>query len=225
MNKNCTAIITARKGSKGLPGKNVRLLNGKPLVWYTVNAAIESRVFSNVLISTDCEQVASIGQELGGKVVWRPASLSGDSARSEDTVEHALRAFDCVGHYCLLQPTSPLRTSNHIRGAWNKYLNGEFDSLVSVIECDHSPFKTLVEADGGVKPIIEKSMLSAPRQELPRAFRINGALYFGKVGLFIEEASFFTGHLGVFEMDVNSSIDIDSDHDMANAEYLLESKQ
>ena len=125
------AIITARGGSKRLPGKNIRMLHGKPLIAWTIEAA---RNCSRVVVTTDSEEIGDISLKLGAEVVWRPDRLATDDSKSMDVVLHAIDVIEWEGRTMLLQPTSPLRTSEDIENAMLMMDRAYEDNLVSVNE-------------------------------------------------------------------------------------------
>ncbi len=215
---NIVAIITARGGSKGLPRKNVLDLNGKPLIAHTIDAAIKSNIFSKIVVTTDDEEIKNVSLKYKAEVIDRPASLATDTASSLDVIEHTLKELQNNGeiftHFILLQPTSPLRTEKHIQEAWGKYIDKKANSLVSVGEVEHSPFKMLIEKDGKIEPLTRWEDLTMPRQKLPKAYSPNGAIYINKVAEFFKNKNIFEKPLSMYIMDVASSMDIDSQEDL-----------
>ncbi|MDC7249830.1 MAG: acylneuraminate cytidylyltransferase family protein [Sphaerochaetaceae bacterium] len=222
------AIITARGGSKGLPRKNVLDLAGKPLIVYTISAALQSKVFDKVVVSTDDKEIRDVSLSLGVEVINRPSELATDTASSLDVIEHALlklkKSEEGYTHFMLLQPTSPLRKAEHIEEAWEKYLDENAVSLVSVTEVEHPPQKMLVETSGGVEPLTKWEELTKPRQSLPKAYLPNGAVYICKVEEFLKTKNIFEKPLKILKMDKKSSIDIDSMNDLKQVERILNEK-
>lgn len=146
---NMIAIIPARSGSKGLKDKNIKLLNGKPLIWYSVKAAIDSDCFDEVMVSTDSEKYAEIAKECGATVPFlRSEQQSSDTASSWDVVKEVVENFQkierCFDTVCLLQPTSPLREAVDIIEAYDVYRLKNADSIISVCEVEHSPMWCMV---------------------------------------------------------------------------------
>jgi CMP-N-acetylneuraminic acid synthetase len=137
------AVIPARAGSKGIPGKNIRPLNGRPLLAYSVDAARESRTVTRVVVSTDDEEIARVAREAGAEVPFlRPAALAGDAVPMLDTLQQVVAALKSADAYCpdiivLLQPTSPLRTAAHVDAAVTLLLETSADSVVSVVDVPH----------------------------------------------------------------------------------------
>lgn len=215
------AVITAREGSKGVLNKNLRLVDGISLIGRAVLAAKESQMFDRVILTTDGKEIAKEGESYGAEVVFRPKELAEDAAKSIDAVKHAITSLGYAsGTVVLLQPTSPLRNHSHIQEALAKYKKTGAATLVSVCEAEHHPFKTFLETDKGLEAIKNVSFLDMPRQEMPKAFRLNGALFINDISALIDNNTFYTQPIEVYEMDVKSSIDIDSELDLKLANTL-----
>lgn len=219
------AVITARGGSKGLPRKNLKVLAGKPLVVWSIEAALQARRIQAVVVSTDDDEIARVSEAAGATIVRRPPELSGDLALSEDAVRHALettRAHD-MGHthVTLLQPTSPLRRAHHIDEMIDAAIAGVYVSAVAVTQPEAHPLKMLVIRDGQLEPVGEWKHLMSPRQQLPRAVRQNGAIYWLPVDTFLAKNTFFVPPIYAYEMPRELSIDIDHPEDLAACEKLL----
>lgn len=219
------AIITARGGSKGLPGKNLLPLLGKSLLAYSIEAARQCTLIDRVVVTTDDSAIAEAARQLGALVVNRPPGLATDEARSADAVAHALEHLAASGALpgiaVLLQPTSPLRTGAHLTQCLEAFLAGGFAASVSVSRSEAHPWKSLLMRDGAVEPVKDWAQLEQPRQALPQACQPNGAIYVVKTERFLKARSFFLQPLTVFEMDAGDSIDIDSERDLADAERAL----
>ncbi len=176
------AIITARSGSKGLKDKNIRELNGKPLMAYSIEAALKSGEFDEVMVSTDSERYAEIARSFGAAVPFlRSAEMSGDRAGSMDTVADVLEGYKKLGKtfdtFCLLQPTSPLRTVEDIRNAYRIYWDKQGFAVVSVCETEHSLLWCgQLSENGEMDGFIDKGK-AYRRQELGNYYRLNGAIY------------------------------------------------
>lgn len=216
------AIIPARSGSKGLKDKNIKDLNGKPLIAYTIEAAKQSRVFDSVFVSTDSEKYAQIAREYGAQVPFlRSSENSGDKAGSWDVVREVLaklnEKFDIV---VLLQPTSPLRTAQHIRDAVDLFFEKDADTVCSVCETPHPMFwcNTLNE-DLSMMDFIKKEYQKR-RQELPKSYTLNGAIYICKTK-YIDNLDFYSNKSFAYVMNKNSSIDIDENLDFQLCELII----
>lgn len=221
------AIIPARSGSKGLKDKNIKLLNGKPLMAYTIEAAIESLMFDEVFVSTDSEQYASIAREYGASVPFlRSEGLSSDTASSWDVIREVLHKFRENGKtfdtFTLLQPTSPLRTGDDIVNAYEIMREREASAVVAVCEVDHSPLwcNTLPE-DGSLCGFLDNALISQPRQKLKTFYRINGALYIVNTTYFDSANNIYEKNCYSYVMDKRKSLDIDDQTDFDIANMLL----
>lgn len=203
-------------------------LCGVPLLAHSIRAARQAGVFSSVIVSSDCEEILNLATSEGATPLKRPANISGDSSRSEDAIRHALLALgyeqstDENNVAMLLQPTSPLRNAHHIRSALEHFSAQSFSSLISVVEWEHPPQKSLIiDEHGKGQPLISWENLSLPRQELPKAFRPNGAIYVFRIAEFLRTDFLFAQPMGLLVMDSPSSIDIDSTQDLIAAEQIL----
>ena len=226
---DCLIIIPARGGSKRLPGKNILPLAGKPLIAWTIEAALQSGIGAEVCVSTDDEAIASVARKHGASVPFlRPPSLSGDSATSLSVALHALdfyqdsenRNFDaCV----FLQPTSPLRNAAHIAEAFGLYEARKANNVVSVCPVEHSPlWENTLPADGSMKGFLRPEARNRRSQDLPQYYRLNGSIYICKVtemrrqkSLIMDEGAY------AYVMDQEHSVDIDTLLDFRIAETIL----
>jgi len=221
MNKIC-AIIPARKGSKGIPFKNKSLLGGLPLIVYTIKAAIKSGIFSEIIVTSDDNEIISISKGYGLKTVVRGPELSTDVIGLEPVVLDALEKNPNFKYFCLLQPTSPLRNETHIKEAWSVLLNSKGDSLISVSEDHSTPLKSMIlNEDGFMEGIRNNQFPFISRHLLPKCYKPNGAIYIQVVDNFLKSNCFLTPRTIPYLMDVNVSIDIDSIDDFKLAEFNL----
>ena len=222
------AIIPARSGSKGLKDKNIKLLKGKHLLAYSVEAALEANIFDEVMVSTDSEVYAEISRRYGAEVPFlRSAELSGDTAGSWDVVKQVLRRymengkeFDTI---CLLQPTSPLRTAEDILEAYRFMNEKNAEAVTSVCEVDHSPLWTMVlPEDCSLKEYNATCQGNAPRQQLATYYRFNGAIYIRKIRYVDGEIELLEDDEYAFVMETKKSVDIDTELDFIIAEKVME---
>lgn len=217
------AIIPARSGSKALIDKNIKLLNNVPLIGYSIEAAKRSNLFSDIMVSTDSEKYAEVAVSLGADVPFlRSSDLSSDTASSWDVVKEVLShyqtKFDTV---CLLQPTSPLRTSNDIIEGYKELELRQADAITSVCIVDHSPlWCTTLDADHSLLQFRKKET-DRPRQQLDVYYRINGALYIRKLKYDNNSVHILDDHEYAYIMDRGRSVDIDTIDDFEYAEYLI----
>ena len=226
--KKSLAIIPARSGSKGLPDKNIKELQGKPLMYYSIRAAIASGCFDNVMVSTDSEEYARIARECGAEVPFlRDEETSTDKASSWDVVREVLRKFSELGKeyetVCLLQPTSPLRTEEDIVAGFRLMEQTGCHTVVAVCEADHSPLwmNTLPE-DHNMDQFLAKGNDVKGRQSLDTYYRINGALYITRVDTLMQAETIYTDSRALI-MPRERSVDIDTELDfvIANAIYEM----
>lgn len=221
------AIIPARSGSKGLKHKNIKSLNGKPLLAYSIEAAKESEIFDEVILSTDSEEYAIIGKKYGAKVPYlRSKSLSDDKASSWDVVRDVVKWYLNHGErfetVTLLQPTSPLRTAIDITEGFDFYIRKNAELVIGITEADHSPLwmNTLPE-DLSMSSFLDNSYSKIPRQQLPNYYRINGSLYIISVDHLFDNKDFYSDNTFGYIMDQESSIDIDTELDFLIAEAIM----
>lgn len=224
------AIIPARSGSKGIKDKNIKDLNGKPLIAYTIEAALNSGEFDEVMVSTDSEKYADIAREFGAKIPFlRSEITASDAASSWDVVEEVLEKYKELGRifdtFCLLQPTSPLRDVDDIKSAYALYRDKAHFAVVSVCEAEHSPLWCghLPESNELVNFIDRKNMKQ--RQAGEKFYRLNGAIYIVAIDRFLEDRYLYQGGSFAYIMDQNCSVDIDTDIDFMMAEIILKNMQ
>lgn len=222
--KKILAIIPARAGSKGLPGKNIKPFGGKPMIAWTIEAAIQSQKFSKVIVSTDSDEIAEVAQHWGAEVPFlRPEHLSTDESPIIDTITYTLEKlgekFDAV---CLLQPTSPLRVSQHLIEAADLFEKSSTSSVVSVTKVDKSPqWCFWRDQDGALTPILKEGHSLNRRQDLPDAFVLNGAIYIADTEALIRERKFLFDNSVSYPMSKESSIDVDDLIDFKLAQLIL----
>ncbi len=224
------AIIPARSGSKGLKDKNIKSLNGKPLMAYTIESALQSGLYDEIHVSTDSEIYALVAREYGGSVPFlRSIEKSTDEATSWDVVREVIfnykvrnQKFDLI---TLLQPTSPLRTGEDIRNAKKILDDKHANAVVSLCETEHSPLwcNTLPD-NSSLEHFIKKEVLQFNRQKLDTYYRINGAVYMFYSDYFFSHETIYEKACYGYIMDKYSSVDIDDDYDFLLAEFLLNKK-
>lgn len=224
---NIVAIIPARGGSKGLKRKNVLPLNGKPLIAYSIEAALKLDNVSRVIVSTDDEEIAEIAKQWGAEVPFiRPEYLASDTATTIDVLKHTIEflkeneGFE-TDHVLLLQPTSPLRSEQHAREALDLYLQSDCP-VVSVSLADTHPFLMRVKKENYLIPFMElPDQKATRRQDLPEVYELNGAIYLTDHHHLMIENSIYTDKVIPYVMDKRSSVDIDDEIDFKLAEVLL----
>lgn len=223
---NNLAIIPARSGSKGLKNKNIKILDGKPLLAYTIKAAIDSGIFDEVMVSTDSEEYARIAIQYGAEVPFlRSYENSKDTASSWDVVIEVLDSYRSQGvkfnRVCLLQPTSPLRDKKDIQNAYAEFDELGAKAVVGVCEVEHSPalFNILPKNKDMNGFISMKS--NKRRQEIEKFWRINGAIYFTDVDFLYENTFLYRNGCYGYMMEQSHSIDIDTELDFLIAESIM----
>ena len=191
-NKTFLAIIPARGGSKRLPRKNVLDLCGKPLIAYTIEAALKSKYIDKVIVSSDDEEILNISSNFGADIIKRPIDLANDTATTFDTIKHTIDNFEKYDYIVLLQPTSPLRNEKHIDEAIQLLEEKNADSIISVCEMDHSPlWSNTLPKDGNMSNFLKDEILNKRSQDLEKYYRLNGAIYICKTEKLLENKGFF----------------------------------
>ncbi len=226
-NKKIIAIIPARSGSKGLKDKNIKDLKGKPLIAYTIESAKKTDIFDEIMVSTDSGLYSKIAEEYGASVPFlRSEENANDKAGSWDVVREVLnnyeqklgKTFDVI---VLLQPTSPLRTSSHIREALDLFFKKDADTLFSVCETPHPIFWcNTIDETLSAKDFI-KPEYNVQRQKLPKSFTINGAIYITKPSQ-LSNLNFYGDNSYLYVMPKENSVDIDSELDFKYAETIMD---
>lgn len=226
---NLLVIIPARGGSKGIPGKNIKPLGGKPLICYAIDVARAIVDDAHICVSTDDDQIIQIVEQYGLSVPFvRPAELATDTAGSYGVLLHALNFYESKGEHfdavVLLQVTSPFRTDNHVREALNLY-NKDLDMVVSVKETDSNPYYLCFEENTeGMLHISKGDGCYTRRQDCPPVYEYNGAIYI------INPESMKAMPLNKFKkrvkyvMDREHSMDLDTMMDWMIAEYMITNK-
>ena len=231
-NSKILGVIPARGGSKGIPHKNIRLLNGYPLIWYTHQSAVESKMLSRTIVSTDDSDIKSVCSKYGMDIPFiRPKSLAKDDSPTIDVVEHALQYLESIGDnygvVCLLQPTCPIRESGLIDKAISQFYNSGADSLISVkkVPDNYNPHWVFQEDKDGFLNIVtgEKKIISR-RQDLPNTFIRDGAIYITSTKVIKEQKSLYGNHISYFENNYSRHVNIDTVEDWVKAEQLMHIK-
>jgi len=216
------ALIPARGGSKGLPGKNLRPLAGRPLIAWSIAAARACPAIDDVIVSTDDPAIAAAARAEGARVPFpRPAELATDGARSIDVVHHALRALPALPDLVvLLQPTSPLRRAEDITAALTRCVESGADTCVSVTPSAKSPaWMYQLDAEGRMRPLLDTPAASR-RQDLPPVYVLNGAVYVARTPWLLAHDGFIAPDGVASVMPPERSIDIDTLLDFRLAELL-----
>ena len=230
-NMRVIAIIPARSGSKGLKDKNIKMLRKKPLMAYTIGAAITSEVFDEVFVSTDSERYAEIAREYGASVPFmRSRHLASDTSSSWDAVREALSMYQELGKIfdvcVLLQPTSPLRDKNDIINAIDLFKKKNASTVVSVCEVEH-PVQWCfpLDPDNSMSAFANSPFRNTRRQDIPKFYRENGAIYIvDSADIMNQNGDIYKSSCYAYVMDKRKSLDIDEQADFDMAEYFMNTK-
>jgi CMP-N,N'-diacetyllegionaminic acid synthase len=219
------SIIPARGGSKGLPRKNIAKLNGKPLIAYSIESALNSNFVNRVIVSTEDAEIAEVSRSHGSEVLDRPKELAQDGTPTISVVQQVLHQLEDEGYLAevvvLLQPTTPLRTTEDIDAAVQLFLTSNCQSVVSICEMEHSPYWSFQVEGSYLKPLLGKKYLKMRRQDLPKVYLPNGALFISSPKVLFETKSFYSSRVMPYIMPPERSIDIDCENDLLHAEILL----
>jgi len=226
---NAIAIIPARGGSKGIPGKNKALVGGISLIEHAIRTAREVPVISRIVVSSDDQEILAIARQNNVEAINRPSSLAEDDSPIELAIEHALiesaRDGQLPETLVLLQPTSPLRDARLLSEALNKFeTDGGIGSVFGVVPVEHHPAKTLRIDGEFVIPFTSVADLSAPRQSLPRVVRQSGSLYIVSTQNFLDSRTLFAQPTRWVEVDTKEAIDIDNSADLLAANQAIQNQ-
>ncbi len=220
--KTVLAIIPARGGSKGVPRKNIREVAGKPLIAWAIEETKKSGYIDRVVVSTDDQEIADIAVQWGGEIPFlRPAEMARDDSPGIAPVIHILNTCDFLYDLVvLLQPTSPLRTVEDIDGAIAHMVCQNATACVSVVEPDKSPYwMYTMNGDGHLVPLLEGDY--ACRQDIPKVYALNGAVYVAETSWLLRTKTFVTDETIAYIMPKERSIDIDTETDLAISSIIL----
>ncbi|WP_055435388.1 cytidylyltransferase domain-containing protein [Lacinutrix algicola] len=225
-------IIPARGGSKGIPGKNIKMLAGKPLLEYTWEVASKSKQLSKVILSTEDDAIIKVGNALGITIPFkRPSSLSEDKSPTLGVIQHALEFYKAKGEVfdavCLLQVTSPFRTVAFLDKAIETFIQAKTDALVSVLEVPHefNPHWTFKANENNELQIAtgEKQIISR-RQDLPKTYHRDGSIYLTKIDVILKGNSLFGDSISYVVSNRETHVNIDTIEDWEKAETICKTK-
>lgn len=224
---NIIGIIPARGGSKGIPGKNIKLLGEKPLIAYTIDSALESDFLSKVILNSEDDKILQEGEKYAIENYKRPFQLAQDDTTSITVIKEQLQKLSQdnqnIDAICLLQPTTPFRRKNLIDDAITKFKAGNYDSLISVREIPHeyNPYWAFSDRDGTLELTVEKEQIVSRRQELPKTYHRDGAIYITKTEVILEQNSFFGKKTGFIDTSKDPHVNLDTMEDWKKAEELI----
>jgi len=232
LRQSILAIIPARAGSKGVPRKNTCPVGGAPLIAWTWRAALAAGSVERVVVSTDDPEIAALAGAAGVDAPFlRPTRLASDTASAFVVAEHALGWLAEAEGYrpdvvLWLQPTSPLRTADDIESALALLHQSDASAVVGVCEAEHHPFWSVsIDADGVLHPLVAQAAGGTRRQDLPKAYRVNGAIYAIKRHVLLEQQTFDPEPTLGYVMPAERSIDVDSPWDLHVADLVLKDRQ
>lgn len=219
------AIIPARAGSKGIPNKNMARLASKPLIQYTIEAALQAPSVTRILVTSDSQEILRLAEDLGVESIQRPTALAQDSTPTQPVIVHCLQSTgisESSHQVALLQPTSPLRTAIHIEQAVEHLQAQNANLVVSVTSSAYHPMKAYkLNAHGFLEGAFGADYPYRPRQSLPDCYFANGAIYLFLAGDFLRTGDFPRSRIVPYVMSERYSLDIDSKEDLLFAEKLL----
>lgn len=229
--KKILAIIPARGGSKGIPRKNIKELNGKPLIAYTIEEAKKSKFIDSIVVSTEDQEIAEVSKKFGANIPYmRPLELAQDDTPTIDCIIHMLNWLKENKNYipdyvCLLQCTSPLRTFEDIDGTIEKMISTGMDGAVSICEAEVNPYWTNIFEGDKLKYFIKEGKHITRRQDLPKVYSLNGSVYVIKTNVLLDKKTFEIENITGYIMNSKNSIDIDNEIDFKLAELLIKESE
>jgi len=226
---NIICTICARGGSKGVKNKNIKLLNNKPLIAYSIEQAQKTALFDHIVISTDSDEIASVATQYGAEVFFkRNPEMASDTAGKLDVIRDAFER--CEEHYRKqydylidLDATSPLRNADDITNAFAQFIKNGNDNLITAMPSRRSPYFNMVEIDGNNKVVLSKQLESSlmRRQDAPKSYDMNASIYIWNRYSILNETSLFLAKTGLYVMPEERSIDIDTELDFEFVEFLM----
>jgi N-acylneuraminate cytidylyltransferase len=222
---NVACIIPARGGSKGIPGKNIRTIAGKPMLqWSIEQAKCSPSLNHEIFVTSDSSEILDVATSCGAKAILRPEELSGDLASSESAIKHAVETIeaergDKLDYIVFLQATSPVRNDDDIEKAIQLFLAEDADSLLSV--CPLQDYFLWDKVDGNYTGINFDYKNRKRRQDIPETYLENGSLYIFKRNILFEENNRLGGKISVYPMDKKRSHQIDNEEDILFCEFIL----
>jgi len=223
----CT--ICARGGSKGVKNKNIKLINDKPLIAYTIEQAMQSQLFEYVVVSTDSDEIASVSKKYGAEIFFkRSQDMASDTAGKLDVIKDAfIRSEKHYGQqfdYLIdLDATAPLRNVDDILNSFEQFLKDNNDNLITAMPSRRNPYFNLVEVDNNGKVRLSKKLANTivRRQDAPKCYDMNASIYIWKRETILDEKKMFLDNTGLYIMPEERSIDIDTELDYQIVEFLM----
>lgn len=226
---NIIGIIPARGGSKGIPGKNIKILGEKPLIAYTIDSALESDFLSKVILNSEDDKILQEAKTYSIEAYKRPQELAQDETPSIDVIKEHIQKLQNKGEQidavCLLQATTPLRRKKLVDDAIKIFKSGNYDSLISVREIPHefNPYWAFSAIEGNLKLTVEREQIVSRRQDLPKSYHRDGAIYITKTEVILNENSFFGEKTGFIDTTEDPHVNLDTMKDWEKAETIIKS--
>jgi CMP-N,N'-diacetyllegionaminic acid synthase len=220
--KSFLSVIPARGGSKRLPHKNLLNLDGKPLIAWTIEAGLKSSYIDKVVVASDNNEILKISAEYGASTLMLPDILASDNANIYSAIKYVIEQNEAYDYIVLLQPTSPLRTADHIDEAIHFLSCKSADAVISVCETEHNPlWANKLPKNQSLKNFLREDVVNKKSQELPTYYRLNGAIYICDTKLFLKKKTFFIQEkIYAYKMNRENSVDIDHPIDLKLASFL-----
>ena len=231
MNDKIVAFIFARSGSKGVKDKNIQLINNIPLIAYSINIAKDSNLFSDIVVSTDSQEIADIANSYGASTPFnRPAELATDESSEWLSWQHAVKSYMNItkfDYFFSLPVTSPLRSKNDILSMKDYFMDNSFDIVLGMTESHRSPYFNIVNKkdDGSVERVIDRANTISRRQDAPKTYDLTTTGYITTPDYILNNNNLFDGIVGGYEIPMNRSLDIDSEYDLMIARKILETNE
>ncbi|MHA7733114.1 acylneuraminate cytidylyltransferase family protein [Nitrosopumilus sp. S6] len=225
-NLKIISIIPVRGGSKGIPMKNLKILNKKPLLYYTINNSLQSKYVDRTIVSTENDELSRYAKKIGAEVIPRPKKLSLDKSPTEPVMLHTLEFLKKNENYIpdviiLLQNTSPFRTVKHIDEAFDLFFKQRYDSVLSGVSSSELIW---INKNKSSFPINYNPTKRPQRQNIKSIYFENGAIYITKYKNFLKSKCRISGKTGIFVMPKKNSIEIDEPHDLTQARKMIKQK-
>lgn len=220
------AIIPARGGSKRIPRKNIKLFHGKPLIAYSIEAAIKSQCFDKIIVSTDDDEIAKVALEYGAEVPFiRPAAISDDHATTMDVINHAITWFKEhefeVSHVCCIYATAPFISSNAVKSGLSSLIAGKFNYAFSATSFPFPIQRALKIQSDGSTAMFQPEHANTRSQDLEEAYHDAGQFYWGTAEAFLNKKAIFSDNSFAIVLPRTTVQDIDTPEDWDNAQAMF----
>jgi len=220
------AIIPARGGSKRLPRKNILPVNGRPMIAWTIETALKSKLFDAVIVSTDDDEIAKLSEQKGARAIKRPAEFSTDTAHEHDAYRHVLDTLKDEGttpeFFCALYPTAALLLPEDLQGAYKTLKDKNADVVMGVSAYPIHPFKALEEGPDGFLSMVHPDWCKKQSQTYPHYVASNGTFYFMRTAPFRADPNYYPAKLAAYEIPASRAVDVDTQEDYKTLDFMME---